>query len=161
MNEEKAMIIDKIAESLFAIHPLVSKSMTRATRGRFNVTPGTLYVLWLLTRYDKLSMSEIGTKLSISKPNVTALVDKLIAVNMVERVWDPNDRRVINVQMTEKGKKNFKIIKDDISQEMRKRIQTLDEERIVKLLEAARYVRETLMEIMVSPTSGSVAKEEC
>jgi DNA-binding MarR family transcriptional regulator len=148
MSEDEGMPVEKIIENLFYIHPLVSKSLTHSVRVKTNLNPGTLYILGILSKCEKLSMSEIGCKLSMPKPHVTVQVDKLIDENLVERIFDPADRRIIYIKLTENGKESFKIIKQSIGQEMRQRITTLDEEKIKKLLDYTQYVRDTLSEIM-------------
>jgi DNA-binding MarR family transcriptional regulator len=153
MNEEEVIFIDKIIENLFYIHPLVSKTLTRSLRTNTNFNPGTLYILGLLSRQEMLSMSEIGCKLSMPKPHVTAQIDKLIAENMVERLFDPNDRRIINIKLTEKGTEDFIKIKQGIGQELRKRIQTLGHEEIKSMLDSSQLVRDMLSEIMKIPDS--------
>jgi DNA-binding MarR family transcriptional regulator len=148
MSEDEVTSVEKIIENLLYIHPLVSKSFTHSIRAKTNLNPGTLYILFILRRHEMLSMSEIGCKLSMPKPHVTVQVDKLIAEQMVERIFDPNDRRIINIKLTEKGKEDCKIIKQTIGQEMRQRIQLLDAERIKALRDSSQYVRDTLSEIM-------------
>jgi DNA-binding MarR family transcriptional regulator len=94
-------------------------------------------------------MSEIGCKLAMPKPHVTAQVDKLIAEEMVERLFDNNDRRIVNIRITEKGKNDFKAIKQEISIDMRERIEKLDEQRLSILFDSTQQVRDILSEIMV------------
>ncbi|MDD4993114.1 MAG: MarR family transcriptional regulator [Paludibacter sp.] len=149
MNSNETVSIDKIIENLIYLHPLLSKSLTRSIKMKTNLNPGSLFILGLLSKYDVLSMSEIGCKLSIPKPHVTAQVDKLIAEGMVERLLDPNDRRIVNIRFTEKGKEDFKAIKQEISKDMRERIEKLDENRLTQLYESTQQVREILSEIMV------------
>ena len=149
MNIIETLSIDRIIENLIYIHPLLSKSLTHSIRVKTNLNPGSLYILGLLGKYEMLSMSEIGCKLSMPKPHVTAQVDRLISEEMVERLFDPNDRRVINIRMTEKGKVDFKAIKQEVSQDMRKRIEKLNSEKLNQLFESTRQVRDILSEIMV------------
>jgi len=62
--------------------------------------------------------TEISHVCCISKPNVTTLVNKLIEGGFAQRSHDENDRRVIYVTITEKGKKAVyrkrKIVKEYI-----------------------------------------------
>lgn len=154
MNETKIVSIDRIIENLIYLHPLLSKSLTRSIRAKTNMNPGSLYILGLLSKYDVLSMSEIGCKLAMPKPHVTAQVDKLIAEDMVERLFDKNDRRIINIRFTEKGKEDFKAIKQEISKDMRERIERLDKERLNILFDSTQQVRDILSEIMVDSNSA-------
>ena len=149
MNIIETLSIDRIIENLIYIHPLLSKSLTHSIRVKTNLNPGSLYILGLLGKYEMLSMSEIGCKLSMPKPHVTAQVDRLISEEMVERLFDPNDRRIINIRMTEKGQVDFKAIKQEVSLDMRKRIEKLNSEKLNQLFESTRQVRDILSEIMV------------
>ena len=149
MNTNETVSIDRIIENLIYLHPLLSKSLTRSIRAKTNLNPGSLYILGLLGKYDVLSMSEIGCKLAIPKPHVTAQVDKLIAEDMVERLFDNNDRRIVNIRITEKGKNDFKAIKQEISKDMRERIEKLNEQRLSILFDSTQQVRDILSEIMV------------
>ena len=153
MNKTEIVSIDKIIENLIYLHPLLSKSLTRSIRAKTNMNPGSLYILGLLSKYDILSMSEIGCKLAMPKPHVTAQVDKLIAEDMVERLFDKNDRRIVNIRFTEKGKEDFKTIKQEISKDMRERIEKLDEQRLTVLSDSTQQVRDILSEIMVDSNS--------
>ena len=81
-----------------------------------------------------LTMSEIGCKLQIPKPHVTAQIDKLIAENLVERFDDPTDRRIINIRLTEKGKVSYDRIAKDISEDMQQQIMILDPKKRTELL---------------------------
>jgi len=153
MNSNETVSINKIIENLIYLHPLLSKSLTRSIKVKTNLNPGSLFILGLLSKYDVLSMSEIGCKLSIPKPHVTAQVDKLISEGMVERIFDPNDRRIVNIRFTEKGKEDFKAIKQEISKDMRERIEKLDEQRLKLLFDSTQQAREILSEIMLDSHS--------
>ena len=148
MNENEGHSIDKIIENLYYIHPLVTISLTRSIRTSTNLNPGSLYIMGILSSNEMMSMSEIGCKLKIPKPHVTSQVDKLIAEDFVERLNDPSDRRVINIRLTEKGKEGFQKIKQTISQEMRQRIETLDQQNIKTMLDSTQQLRDILTEIM-------------
>lgn len=145
--------IDQIIENLISIHPLLSKNLNRSIRSKTSLNPGTLFILGILNKYEILSMSEIGCKLAMPKPHVTAQIDKLIAEDMVERLFDPKDRRIINIKMTEKGKVDFQQIKSEISQEMRQNISKLNNEKMQELLEASFRVRTLLTEIMTDSST--------
>ncbi|MDD5313015.1 MAG: MarR family transcriptional regulator [Dehalococcoidia bacterium] len=63
------------------------------------------HVLSMLMIQGILPTSAIGGRLGISKPNVTSLVDRLIELGYAERRPDASDRRVINIAVTEKGRR--------------------------------------------------------
>lgn len=53
---------------------------------------GTQHIAW------------IGQKLSIPKPQMTVLIERLVGLGIVERQADVSDRRVINIALTPRGK---------------------------------------------------------
>jgi DNA-binding MarR family transcriptional regulator len=148
MNENEESSIDKVIDNIFYISLSVTKRLRHSFRKKTNLNPVSYYVLRLLCRYEMLSMSEIGNKLLMPKPHVTAQIDKLIAENMVERLFDPNDRRIINVKLTEKGKEDLKLISQEVSQEMRQLILTLDPQKRETMLNSSQQLRNILSEIM-------------
>jgi DNA-binding MarR family transcriptional regulator len=148
MNEGQDISIDKIIDNLFFISPSVTKSLVNSFRTKTNLNPVSFYILRLLSRHEILSMSEIGNKLQMPKPHVTAQVDKLITENMAERHFDSNDRRIINIKLTIKGIETLNLISNEVSQEIRKRIQTLDSEKIGNMLDASQQLRDILFDIM-------------
>jgi len=148
MPENIIISIDTAIENLISIHPLLSKSFTRSIRSKTNLNPGSLYVLGVLSRHGMLSMSEIGCKLAMPKPHITGLVDKLIAENLVERTYDPKDRRIVNVHITEKGAADFNAIKLEISQELRHKLEKLDANTLQILSESSQQVKDILTTIV-------------
>ncbi|MEI6554123.1 MAG: MarR family transcriptional regulator [Paludibacter sp.] len=158
MIDNETVSIDRIIENLIYLHPLLSKSLTRSIRSKTNLNPGSLYILGMLSKHEILSMSEIGCKLSMPKPHVTGQVDKLIAEEMVERLFDPNDRRIVNIRMTDKGKEDFIAIKQEVSQDMRERIEKLDEHKLKTLFDSTQVVRDILSDIMTDSKLTTCAK---
>ena len=144
MIENNRISIDTVIENLISIHPLLKKSFSRAIRSKTNLNPGSLHVLGILTSHKVLSMSEIGCSLSMPKSHITGLVDKLIAENLVERLYDPKDRRIVNVHITEKGIADFNAIKLEISQELRIKLEKLDVETLHILSESSQHVKDIL-----------------
>lgn len=56
----------------------------------------------------RLRMTDLSRYLMISKPAATQAMDRLVKLSLVERVNDENDRRVVYIQPTPEGKKQFK-----------------------------------------------------
>jgi DNA-binding MarR family transcriptional regulator len=137
-----------IADNLISIHPLLFKSISRPLRNQTSITPGGMYVLGSLKRNGTQSMSDIGKCLSMPKPHVTVIVDKLIEEGYVERQSDPNDRRVVNILLTEKGLEDFENIKQEISENLKIKLSKLSEDEQEILADASQKVREILISIL-------------
>ncbi len=140
--------IDLIVENLISILPVIAKSYSKAVRSKTDFTPSTLFTLGALAHHGKLTMSGIGCHLTVPKPQVTSLVDKLIKDNLVERSYDPNDRRIIYIQLTAKGRETFIETKKIIGAEFRERLVNLEKDKLEVLQTASLNVKTILTEVM-------------
>jgi DNA-binding transcriptional ArsR family regulator len=89
-DEEK---LDSIAENLwstFHFFRRISKGDVPSTMRSFD--PSRV-VLITVMKHGPLPVSEIDRRIDISKPYMTALIDKLIKEGLVERIPDKADRR--------------------------------------------------------------------
>jgi DNA-binding MarR family transcriptional regulator len=145
MGKNKILLNESIVENLMSIYPLLSKNFAKAIRTKTTFTPGVLFTLGALYHHKKLTMSGIGCHLSIPKPHATILVDKLIKEDLVVRLPDPNDRRVIYIELTEKGRNTLKSLKSIVSEELTNKLELLTEEQMKTLSVASEQVKETLI----------------
>lgn len=76
---------------------------------RFGTTLPRFDVLAGLDRApDGLTMSELSSLLLVSNGNVTAIVSRLVEDGLVTRTQDKADRRVLQVKLTAKGRRDFR-----------------------------------------------------
>jgi len=103
----KEDMLDRISENILLFFPLFYRNILKLAHGNNRVNPITmqLRVLIMLTHAGMMQPSEIGIRLGISKPNVSALIDKLIVLGYVERRPDGKDRRVIHIAITARGRR--------------------------------------------------------
>jgi DNA-binding MarR family transcriptional regulator len=67
------------------------------------VSTTQLNVLWQLERQGPISMGHIADLLDVSVSNATGLIDRMVERGLVERVGDPEDRRVVLVRPSSEG----------------------------------------------------------
>jgi MarR family transcriptional regulator, organic hydroperoxide resistance regulator len=65
-------------------------------------------ILRLLIESDGLTMRALADAVSLNRPTMTKVVDKLVADALVYRVPDPNDRRKVGIFLSNKGRSLFK-----------------------------------------------------
>lgn len=66
---------------------------------QFNGAQGRiLFVLW---ETDNIPISELSKKTGLAKTTLTSMLDRLEASGHVQRMFDPNDRRKVNIRLTE------------------------------------------------------------
>jgi len=99
--------LDRISENILLLLPQLYRTLLRASRGQTMKNPINmqLRVLIMLAHAGMMQPSDIGIRMGISKPNVSALIDKLIVLGYVERRPDERDRRVIHIALTARGRK--------------------------------------------------------
>jgi len=64
-------------------------------------------LLRVLSESDGMTMRELADAVSLNRPTMSKIVDKLVADALVYRVPDPSDRRKIRIFLSEKGKSLF------------------------------------------------------
>ena len=83
------------------------------------------------------SMGELSRNALVKMPSMTEMVDKLVKDGVLERRRDAGDRRVVNVYLTDKGKKLHKEFAEIRKQELCNvfgRLNEKDQEGLVKAL---------------------------
>jgi DNA-binding MarR family transcriptional regulator len=139
--------LSDFTDTMVSMKPLFYNSFGRPPYLNSNITPGAYYVLHLLVREGELSMTEIGEKLFISKPNVTTLIDKLIEMGFTERLSDKHDRRIIKIKVTKKGLTFIDKSKKEFSNQVKKKLLTLSEEELNRLFVSFQTIKEILTKI--------------
>ena len=140
--------VEIIADNLMAIHPLLYKSISKPLRSKTSITPGGMFVMDSLKRRGTLSMSDIGKCLSMPKPHITVIVDKLIDEGYVVRHNNSNDRRIINISLTDKGLIDFEDIRQALSETLKSKLVLLNDQELEQLVEASQKMKEILTSIL-------------
>jgi DNA-binding MarR family transcriptional regulator len=87
---------------------LIERGVRQKLRESFGITLPRFDLLAQLDRApDGLTMGELSRRLMVSNGNVTGLIDRLVAEQLVARRPAPDDRRAQLVQLTPAGKKAF------------------------------------------------------
>jgi len=105
----------KTAETLFHLIPLLEKRFFRtvAQLSKTGLSPMQMHALILLKENGACTMSALAGEMLMPKQQVTPIIDKLVTEKLVQREYDPVDRRIIRIRLTtlglellEKDKKN-------------------------------------------------------
>lgn len=94
---------------LFGNASFVERELRERLRKAFGVSLAKFDYLSQLDRQPEgaLTMSQLGQFLMVSSGNITGLTDRLVVDGLVERSADPNDRRVQQIRLTDKGRALF------------------------------------------------------
>lgn len=81
-------------------------------------------------------MTDLANEMMISKPQLTPIINKLIQKNYLVRKNSPEDRRVINISLTQLGKDMLKQRKDYLFRMTTQRISALQTAELAELNKA-------------------------
>lgn len=98
-------VANRVMESF--IHSRHRANMMQS-RWAYRQKPGEIMVLYCIHSHAKqelpgIMVSEISGKLNVTSPTITQHINSLEAQGLVERRADPDDRRVVRVQLTDQG----------------------------------------------------------
>ena len=141
--------INTLANDLIAVFTLFHKHIMQIASRSVDagMSRTDFELLFLLNDTGSLPMSTIGEKLYISKPYVTALVEKLTSQGLLERHPSNNDRRVINIMLSEKGIEHLRDHKKLLSKNIQAKLSILSEEEIEELSVSLNNMRNILPKI--------------
>ncbi len=97
------------------------------------IPPSHGKVIFYLAHKGPSSVSNIAKDLCISKPNMTPIIDKLLETGYVNRYEDPNDRRVLRIEITVKAHEAFRMKRDVAMDLLKEKLSTLNDEDLKSL----------------------------
>ena len=110
----------------------------------FGLTHAQLNVLYLLNENDPfpVSASDIKGRILVSNPDVTRLLDRLVNKNIINRETCQDNRRKIDVSLTESGKALFneahKAAKEAVHDFLREKISDSEAKELRRILHKIR-----------------------
>ncbi len=97
--------LDRTDASLVALRRILraTELYARDLAQAVGLTPAQLRVLQIIDEHGSATSKLLATQMGVSQATVTALVDKLVAQQLVERVPSERDRRQVDIGITESG----------------------------------------------------------
>jgi DNA-binding MarR family transcriptional regulator len=117
------------------------------SKGNFSdLSIAEMHTLEGIGLYDSRTMSETASILKITTGTLTVAVDRLVRKGYVVRKRDPNDRRVVRVQLTKKGKLAFRMHTKFHTLLVERITSPLDEQQKQVLLETLQHIADFVSE---------------
>ena len=114
------------------------ESLKKSGIVNFEDRPLLFRILILLSRSKTPhTMGELSGELGIPLSSTTRIVDGLVNANLLERINDPLDRRVVRIQMSEHGKQFSQTATDHIKQRVSTLLNTFSPSEQEQLLQLA------------------------
>jgi DNA-binding MarR family transcriptional regulator len=95
--------LDAIVEAIVYLYT-ESRRITKDLAGRYGLTGPQLAVVKMLEPVGKLSLSELSERIRARNSTVTGIIDRMEREALVLRKRSKEDRRVVNIELTDKGR---------------------------------------------------------
>jgi DNA-binding MarR family transcriptional regulator len=113
----------------------------------FAVNMSQLKAMTAFSEDSLLSMGELCKMANIKMPSMTEAVDRFEKEGILDRIRNNEDRRVVKVKMTEKGKKMHKEVLKRRADELTKIFGVLTTKDRTKLVDSLKNVSEILIKV--------------
>lgn len=126
-NENYTDLVKSLEVLMISMNKFKKKVRCDYDIGLFKTHYGIIY---LLDKFPVMTMSDFSDRLGLPKPRVTLIIDKLVKEDIVKREFDENDRRIINIAITENGKHILEIMKKQKIENMKNMLSVLEDNEI-------------------------------
>lgn len=119
---------------------------TLKSHGVDNITREQFGILLVLSLGDGLYQTQIANILGKDRPNITRMIDVLETNGYIRREKDENNRRILKVFLTDKGRKKAEIVKPLKDRMNDAQYRGMSDEEIFTLVSLLRRVRKNIEE---------------
>lgn len=114
---------------------------------RFPIGRKQLSALTSLSELGMMNMTQLSRQIDVSNQQLTKIVDVLVNKGMVERKYDPNNRRVVLVDLSESGRSYIDDMTSAIMESLKKRGVSITKTQIKELDTHLSYIETFLSDI--------------
>jgi DNA-binding MarR family transcriptional regulator len=137
---------ERIAGNLVDLMQIFRIMRTRA--GSEGIKPmDPQYTVMGILLHEDLPISEIGSRLCRSKPNMTALIGKLLREGKVKKVPDRKDRRITRIAITKKGEQTMEKRKAIVKGCIKKNLSGLPRKELERFCSSLETVNEIALKV--------------
>jgi DNA-binding MarR family transcriptional regulator len=122
-----------------------TKLKGREILSEFDITPPQFTALLELNANDNLTIGELSTKMYLACSTVTDLLDRMERNELVTRVKDEKDRRVVRIRVLDKGNKVIEGVLDNRRQYIKENLDGLSDDMINSVFEVMKMLNEKMV----------------
>ena len=100
---EKAQLIQQVIELQRKVNRMLRRQVPDAWM-ELSLTLAQLKSLFFISSEGNTNVRKLAAALSVTSANVTGIVDRLVKQGLVTRRENPEDRRMLLLQVTDKGR---------------------------------------------------------
>lgn len=125
----RKQLIEDILNSFHAMRHKMKPKEFNSTHQN-NITHSQWFVLGIIGNCKNASVKDISGMLGMSSSGATQLVDGLVQNGYVVRKDDPKDRRLVQLELSSKGKKQMAILRGKRIKEIEKLFDALTDSEL-------------------------------
>ena len=111
-----------------------TNSVRSSSGGRSGLTNLQAGILGVVNHDNGCTMGQLSRSLSLHPPAATRLVDSLLEEGLVERYTDSEDRRIIRLQLTMRGRYLCDMLQREEASRFLRALKMMTEEEVEKLI---------------------------
>lgn len=161
-EREEREAFDRIVETLIFLYT-ESRRLTKEQARSHDLTGPQLTVIKLLAGIGELSLTELSESMQTRNSTVTGIIDRMESADLVKRVRSEEDRRVVKIRLTPKGKSLAKNVPIEPMALFRQALETLSAQEartLLKLLsKLEKSVRDSLGGALPAPSPAATTDE--
>lgn len=127
--------INEIEYDLRKVNAVV-KQKGREILNNFPITPPQFIALQWLSEEGDMTIGDLSNKMYLAFSTTTDLIDRMEKNQLVERVRDKRDRRVVRIHLLDKGSKIIEDVLERRRAYLREMLSDLDQEKINQVSES-------------------------
>lgn len=138
-----------VIEHFLRLHPLLKKLFIRPleTKVANEVSPTQMLVLFTLRLRGEMNMTQLAKELSVSKQQLTKIVDGLVEKRFAGRRRAEENRRQILITLTTQGQDFFHQMKSEMTEALLPQFELLSQKDLKELEGAVCIIEEKLEKI--------------
>jgi DNA-binding MarR family transcriptional regulator len=150
--------VDSILEAIVYLYT-ESRRVTKEVARRVDLTGPQLTVLKMLEGVGDLSLSELSERIRAQNSTVTGIIDRMEREGLVARARSTEDRRVVNIRLTEKGARIAREIAVEPMEVFRSALESLSAGEMRDLLRILTKIAQRVQGIVKRDVAGKEPKE--
>lgn len=115
---------------------------------QFSIGRKQLSTLTALNDNGQLNMTRLAKEVGVSNQQLTKIVDVLVQRDLVQRAYNPNNRRVVLVELTKKGVDYVEKMTDTIIESIKNRGVSFDKAKLKEIETHLSYLENFIKELL-------------
>ncbi|PZM79292.1 MAG: MarR family transcriptional regulator [Candidatus Melainabacteria bacterium] len=134
----------EILESIPVVMHYIRRGIRRELGDKASVPQ--IRALSFIRRNPSTTLTTVSEYLAVSNATTSSIVDRLVKKGLVSRSEDPNERRCLQLKLTQKGQEEYRVVEDLAISELTKVLMRLPDDKVKQIQTGLRILKEAMEE---------------